>query len=67
MRVKDVDPEFNKYLKVTDMENMFGVVRDARGNYAYNLNETLYLEAAGASEYVTQCDCFWPLVSYNLY
>jgi len=53
MNVRDADPDSGRYLKVTDMENMFGVARDARGNYVYNLNETLYFESSGALEYIT--------------
>lgn len=66
MKVNDVDDQ--RLLKITDMENLFSVYQDRRGNYVYNLNETLYMDASDSlQEYVCQCAMHWPMVSYKIY
>lgn len=60
--------ELDTSLKITDLENFFSVHEDKRGNYVYNLNETLYLNADNACElYTLNHDAFWTTLSYILY
>ena len=38
MKISDLDPN----IRITDLENFFSIYEDKRGNYFYNLNETVY-------------------------
>ena len=59
----------NETLKPTDLENFFDVYIDARGNYSFNLNSTMYFSNSGAGmpEYICDTPMFWPLASYKIY
>lgn len=69
MRIQDIDDAYRSYLKVSDLDNFFSIRKDKRGNYVYNLNETVYINIPDDQllDYTTQCNCYWPLISYNLY
>ncbi|MBP5784267.1 MAG: hypothetical protein J6W16_01615, partial [Methanobrevibacter sp.] len=44
MKLVDLDiEETGKYLKITDLENIFDIVVDKRENAVFNANETLYI------------------------
>ena len=66
MKVSDIDDQ--QPLKITDMENFFSVFEDKRGNYVYNLNETIYVDAPDSlREYRCPHTMHWPLISYKIY
>lgn len=44
MRIQDIDDAYRSYLKVSDLDNFFAIRKDKRGNYVYNLNETVYID-----------------------
>lgn len=52
-----------------DLENMFSIYVDKRGNYVFNLNETVYLNIDKSSilEHKLTHDMFWTTISYQLY
>lgn len=56
-------------LKVTDLENMFQVHVDQKGNYVLNLNETIYVNMPKdrLKVYIPDHPQFWALISYELY
>ena len=55
--------------KITDLEHLFNVYQDSKGNYKYNLNSTLYINAndSDCSYFTVTHDCHWTLVSYIIY
>ena len=60
--------EIDTSLKISDLDTSFSVHEDKRGNYVYNLNQTLYLTADNACEiYTLNHDAFWTTLSYILY
>ena len=69
MKISNFDIDDRRYLKVSDLDNLFSVRKDSRGNYVYNLNETVYINVSDDQllDYTTSCNCYWPLISYNLY
>ena len=58
-----------QWLKITDLENMFDVYVRQDGGYAYNLNETVYVDVPDSQllDYVCQTRMHWPLISYRIY
>lgn len=68
MKVHDVVGD-QDWLAITDLENLFTVRQDSRGNYMYNLNESLYLDIPDRQLLSFTCDAqmHWPLISYRLY
>jgi len=67
MKVYDILDE--SWLKITDLENMFEVYVDGKGQYAYNLNETMYIDVPDSllSEFTCDCVMHWPLISHKIY
>lgn len=63
MKITDI----NQLTKISDFENFFNVYEDINGNYIYNLNSTLYINAASYETYTCDTTCYWPLISYKLY
>ena len=46
MKISNFDIDDRRYLKVSDLDNLFSVRKDSRGNYVYNLNETIYINVS---------------------
>jgi len=69
MKITDFNANDRSWLKMTDLENVFRVYLDKRGNYVYNLNSSLYINADPSmlSTYVLNHDMHWTLISYKLY
>ena len=46
LRIKDFQSSGinDSYLKLTDLDNFFNVYKDKRGNYVFNLNNSLYFD-----------------------
>lgn len=63
------DNDIEQILKITDLENMFTVHTDDKHNRVFNLNETLYINAAKSAleEYECKSEMHWTLLSYNIY
>ena len=61
--------DINVTLKITDLENIFGVYQDKRKNLVYDINETLYINVDKSilSTFICDCDMHWTLISYKLY
>ena len=61
--------DINASLKISDLENIFGVYQDKRGNLVYDLNQTLYINVDKSSLPIFICDCDmqWTLISYKIY
>lgn len=61
--------DINVTLKITDLENIFGVYQDKRKNLVYDINETLYINVDKSilSMFICDCDMHWTLISYKLY
>lgn len=68
MTIRDLDVDMPQ-LRITDFENFFNVHQDKDGNYFFNLNTTMYVNAAPEVQLTHVCNCkmHWPLVSYKLY
>lgn len=68
MKLSDVITQ-EENLKVTDLENLFNINLDQKGNYVFNLNETIYLNIPkeNLKVYIPDHPQFWPLISYELY
>lgn len=68
MKISDISEAVGGVASI-DMDNFFDVFTDRRGNYQYNLNQTLYFDASGASlpMYLTKCDLHPTIISYNIY
>jgi hypothetical protein len=66
MKLEDIDSD---NVKVTDLETMFSVYLDKRGNYALNLNEGLYLSfnQSNLPHVKLDHDLFWTTISYKIY
>lgn len=69
MTLSDINTTEMKFLKITDFENILDIYQDKRGNYFYNLNNSLYLDAADdiMLTYICDYDMQWPLLSYKIY
>ena len=71
MKISDVKPvNYDSIYKITDFDHFFKVYIDKRGNYMYNLNETLYFDIAEDNNlpvYTTTHPMQWPLISYKIY
>lgn len=70
MRIHDFKINQREWLRVSDLENMFNIYLDKRGNYIYNLNNSVYFslgESKTLKEYTVTIDSYWPLISYKLY
>ena len=70
MKIADLDlSEFDKFLKIQDLENMFDIFEDSRHNRVYNLNKTLYIEVDldKLPDFICDCEMHWPLISYRIY
>ena len=70
MKAVDLEiPEFDEFMSINDLENMFDLVLDKRKNYVYNLNKTLYVSVDPDALPVYVCDheMHWPLISYKIY
>ena len=68
MKIDEADKDANT--KVTDLEHMFSVFIDRRGNYSFNLNETVYLSDVRKSELphlTIDHDYYWTTISYRIY
>ncbi len=53
-----------------DLENLFTVHADKRGNYIYNLNRRLVFQLgkdANLDTFLVTHDMHWPLASYQIY
>ena len=66
MKMADTD---NPNLRISDLENMFTVHVDRKGNYAFNLNEGLYLsyDTTNLPKIKLDHDLFWTTISYKIY
>lgn len=55
--------------KITDLESMFDIYLDERGNYVFNLNETVYFMDGidRLPTYVSTYRQYWTTLSYNIY
>ena len=70
MKLVDLDiSEFEEFIKIYDLENMFDVFVDKHGNEQFNLNKTLYIKVdpKRLPEYECKYEMHWPLISYNIY
>lgn len=70
MKLADLDiNDTGSYLKITDLENMFDVYTDKRGNAVFNLNETLYInvDRNALPEHICTSETHWTTLSYILY
>lgn len=67
--LKNIYPNYNQVVKITDFENFFNVYVDNFGKYKFNLNSTVVLDVDENSiqEYILKYDSHWPLISYNIY
>lgn len=61
--------ELNESLKISDLENMFNIFQDKRGNLVFDLNQTLYININKSNLPIFTCDhqMQWPLISYKIY
>lgn len=61
--------EFTSFLKIYDLENMFDVFNDSRGNNVFSLNKTLYIKVDldALPEFICDHEMHWPLISYKIY
>lgn len=75
MTIQDVKKDRRDEVDVQgyDLENAFGVFEDRRGNYVYNLNQTVYFpdldQLPDSALKYYQCKELdqWTTVSYNVY
>lgn len=69
LTISEIDDQSMKYLKITDLENIFKIYKDQKGKYFFNLNTTLYLDVADDAilYYICDYDMQWPLLSYKIY
>lgn len=69
MKIHDISLADRTWLKITDLENMFNIYLDKKGNFVYNLNSSVYFNDQNAvlSTYTLTTDAHWPLVSYKIY
>lgn len=70
MKLQDIDDQdFNSFLKIYDLENMFDVNVDAKGKRVFNLNKTLYVvvDTEKLPEFICSSEMHWPLISYKIY
>ncbi len=70
MKINEVDSSTtNSFLKITDLENMFDVAEDGRGNYVFNFNKGLYIKVDKKKLPKFICDhaMHWTIISYRIY
>ena len=70
MKLVDLDTEYTgKYLKITDLENIFDIFIDKRKNAVFNMNETLYIniDKTTLPEHVCSSEMHWTTLSYQIY
>ena len=69
MVLTDIDTSSMKFLKITDFENILNIYQDSKGNYFFNLNNSLYLNIANDAllSYTNDYVSHWPLISYKIY
>jgi len=70
MKISELRPtNYDKVYRITDFEHFFDVVLDAKGNYVYNLNSTVYLniDPTSMSTYKTTYPMQWSLISHKIY
>lgn len=70
MRLVDLeDQQINKFLQITDLENMFDIAVDLNNNYVFNFNKGLYIkvEKSMLPEYECKYEMHWTLISYMIY
>ena len=70
MKLVDFDIyEFDSFIKIHDLENMFDVLVDKKGNRVFNLNKTLYVavDTDKLPEFICDHEMHWPLISYKIY
>lgn len=70
MKLVDLDiSETGKYLKITDLENIFDIYVDKRNNAVFNLNETLYInvDVSQLPEFICNAEMHWTTLSYKIY
>ena len=70
MKLSDLDiTETGRYLKITDLENIFDIYIDKRDNAVFNLNETLYInvDKNALPEHICTSEMHWTTLSYVLY
>ncbi len=61
--------DINKNLKITDLENIFELYQDKRGNLVFDLNSTLYINVDKSTlpEFTCNHQMQWTLISYKIY
>lgn len=61
--------DINSTLKITDLENMFDIFQDKRGNLVFDVNKTLYINVDKdvLPEFICDHEMHWTLISYKLY
>ena len=70
MKLVDLDiDETGRYLKITDLENIFDIFTDKRENAVFNLNESLYINVDRNSlpQHICTAEMHWTTLSYVLY
>ena len=70
MKLVDLDiEETGRYLKITDLENIFDIHVDKRGNAVFNMNETLYINVDRNSlpSFTCTSEMHWTTISYAIY
>ena len=70
MKLVDLDiNEFNQFLKIHDLENMFDVFSDRKGNNVCNLNKSLYVavDIDALPDFTCDYEMHWTLISYKIY
>ena len=62
--------EKDTIVEADDLEQIFNINVDKKGNYIFNLNSTIYLQLKDCDLlcYTTKTDTYdWPLLSYKIY
>lgn len=70
MKLVDLDiDEFNSFIRIHDLENMFDVFKDRKQNNVFNLNKTLYVsvDKDRLPDFICDYEMHWPLISYKIY
>ena len=70
MKISQVDDDdIKKVLRITDLENAFDTFIDKKLNRVFNLNKSIYINAAESSLSKFQCThpMHWTTISYKIY